>query len=372
MTKRHSIYADISIQEATVLLVDDEPVNLKLLSEILHVNGYHNIRSTTDPREVEILCDVHNVDLIILDINMPYLNGFEVMEHLREDEKKAEIPIIILTALTDTETCNRALRDGARDFLTKPFNHTEALSRIRNALETHLLYKQVRSNNERLEDKVRERTDEIYKTRLKVIRRLCRAAEFRDNETGMHIMRMSHYSTLLAQSIGMNKKECEVILNASPLHDIGKIGIPDRILLKPGKLSSDEWEIMKTHTHIGEKVLEGDNCEFLDTARTIALTHHEKWDGSGYPNGLAGEDIPLMGRIVAVADVFDALTSERPYKKAWHVDDAFALLEKEKGKHFEPALVDCFLGVMPELLEINTKYTEDREKEYRTHLETMA
>ena len=352
MTKRHSIYADISVQDATVLLVDDEPVNLKLLSEILHVNGYHNIRSTTDPREVGILCDVHDVDLIILDINMPYLNGFEVMEQLREDEKKAEIPIIILTALIDSEICNRALRDGARDFLTKPFNHIEALSRIRNALETHLLYKQVRSNNERLEEKVRERTDEIYKTRIKVIRRLCRAAEFRDNETGMHIMRMSHYSTLLAQSIGMNKKKCEVILNASPLHDIGKIGIPDRILLKPGKLSSDEWEIMKTHTHIGEKVLEGDSCEFLDMARTIALTHHEKWDGSGYPNGLAGENIPLMGRIVAVADVFDALTSERPYKKAWHVDDAFALLEKEKGKHFEPALVDCFLGVIPELLEI--------------------
>lgn len=363
---------DIPVQDATVLLVDDDPVNIKLLSEILRVDGYSNVLGTTDPREVETLCNRHEVDLIILDINMPYLDGFEVMEYLRKDNKKAEIPIIVLTALTDSDTCHRALEQGARDFLTKPFKHIEALIRIRNALETHLLYKRVRSNNEQLEERIKERTDEIYETRLKIIRRLSRAAEFRDNETGMHIIRMSRYSMSLARAIGMSEKECKIILNASPLHDIGKIGIPDRILLKPGKLNKDEWEIMKSHTLIGLRILEGDDCELLDAARTIAMTHHEKWDGSGYPNGLAGEDIPIMGRVVAVCDVFDALISERPYKKAWSVDDALELLEKEKGKHFDARLVDCFLGITPELLEIKAKYSEAREMEYRPHLQIIS
>ncbi len=364
--------ADLSVQAATVLLVDDEPINIKLLSKILHINGYENIHTTTDPRQVELLCDQHEIDLIMLDIHMPFLDGFEVMAGLREDHQKAEIPIIVLTALTDSEICNRALQEGARDFLTKPFNQAEVLSRIRNVLETHLLYRQTRNTNERLEELVRQRTEEIYKTRIKVIQRLSRAAEFRDNETGMHIMRMSHYSLLLAQSAGMNAAECEVMLNASPLHDIGKIGIPDRILLKKGKLDSEEWTIMKSHAEIGARILEGDNCDFLNAAQTIALTHHEKWDGSGYPNGLAGENIPLMGRIVAVADVFDALTSERPYKKAWSMEDAYALLEKEKGKHFDSRLVDIFLALVPELTKIKERYAEENEKEYQTHLEIVG
>jgi len=354
---------DISVYEGTVLLVDGDLVNVKLLAEILRVNGYQNVLSTTDPREVEELCDKHEVDLIILDIDLPYLDGFEVMGRLCSDRKNAQIPIIVVTALNDTSTRNRILHDGARDYLTKPFNRSEVLSRIRNALEMHLLYKQVRRHNDRLEELVKERTDEIYTTRLKIIRRLSRAAEFRDNETGMHIQRMSAYSELLARGIGMNERECAIMLNASPLHDVGKIGIPDRILLKQGKLSRDEWEVMKEHTLIGTKILEGDNCELLGAARTIALTHHEKWDGSGYPHGLSGEDIPLMGRIVAVSDVFDALTSERPYKRAWTVDDAFEYLDKEKGKHFEAGLVDCFLGLMPELLEIRAKYAEVNDEE---------
>ncbi len=363
---------DIPVQEATVLLVDDEPANIKLLSEILRINGYSNVFTVTDSREVEALCDEHEIDLIVLDINMPYLNGFEVMERLHKDIKKAEIPIITLTVLADMEIRNRALRNGASDFLTKPFDYDEVLSRIRNVLETRLLYKRVRSDNERLEKQIRERTDEIHKSRLKIIRRLSRAAEFRDNETGMHIIRMSRYSMALARAIGMNEMECDVILNASPLHDIGKIGIPDRILLKQGKLSNNEWEIMKRHTLIGVRILEGGHCEYLDAAQTIALTHHEKWDGSGYPNRLAGEDIPLMGRIVAVCDVFDALTSERPYKKAWSTDDTLEYLEKEKGKHFDAYLVDCFLGIIPELLKIKAKYAEGREIEYRSHLQIMC
>jgi len=366
------MHADIPILDATVLLVDDDPTNIKLLSEILQINGYINILTTTDPREVQSLCDRYEIDLIILDINMPYMDGFEVMKCLRKDEKKAEIPIIVLTAMIDADTCHRALNEGARDFLTKPFKYIEALSRIRNALETHLLYKQLRNNNEQLEDLVKERTNEIYETRLKIIRRLSRAAEFRDNETGMHIIRMSRYSTSLAHAIGMSEDECTIILNSSPLHDIGKIGIPDRILLKPGKLNAEEWEIMKSHTLIGVRILEGDDCELLNAARTIALTHHEKWDGSGYPNGSAGEKIPVMGRIVAICDVFDALISKRPYKKAWNVNDTLKLLKKEKGKHFDPQLVDCFLGIMPELLDIKEKCDDAREIEYHPNLHLMG
>ncbi len=368
MTRKDNMRADIPVLEAAVLLVDDEITNIKLLSEILRVNGYINIFTTTDPRGVETLCDRYNIDLIILDINMPYMDGFEVMECLRKDEKKADIPIIVLTAMVDADTCHRALNEGARDFLTKPFKYLEALSRIRNALETHLLYKQLRRNNEQLEKRVKERTNEIYETRLKIIRRLSRAAEFRDNETGMHIIRMSRYSTSLARTIGMTEDECTIILNSSPLHDIGKIGIPDRILLKPGKLNEAEWEIMKSHTLIGVRILEGDDSELLNAARTIALTHHEKWDGSGYPNGIAGEDIPIMGRIVAVCDAFDALVSKRPYKKAWSVDDTLNLLKEERGKHFDPHLVDSFLGIMPELLDIKATCAEVREIEYHTHL----
>jgi len=363
--------SEVSINEGTILLVDGDPDNVKLLTEILRVNGYQNVLSSTDPRELEGLCAEHEVDLIILDINLPYLDGFEVMGRLRSDSKSAEIPVIVITALADTSMRNRMLHDGARDYLTKPFSRSEVISRIRNALETHLLYKQVRRHNEKLEELVKERTDEIYKTRLKIIRRLSRAAEFRDNETGMHINRMSAYSELLARGIGMSERDCAIILNASPLHDVGKIGIPDRILLKQGKLSREEWEIMKAHTLIGKKILDGDNCDLLSAAQMIALAHHEKWDGSGYPKGLSGEDIPLMGRIVAVSDVFDALTSERPYKRAWRVDEAFGYMAKEKGKHFDAELVDCFLDLRPELLDIRARYTEGTDAERHSHLERL-
>ena len=363
--------SEVSINEGTILLVDGDPDNVKLLAEILRVNGYRNVLSSTDPRELEGLCAEHEIDLIILDINLPYLDGFEVMGRLRSDSQSAEIPVIVITALADTSMRNRMLHDGARDYLTKPFNRSEVVSRIRNALEIHLLYKQVKRHNERLEDLVKERTDEIYATRLKIIRRLSRAAEFRDNETGMHINRMSAYSELLARGIGMSERDCAIMLNASPLHDVGKIGIPDRILLKQGKLSKDEWEIMKEHTLIGTKILDGDNCDLLSAAQTIALTHHERWDGSGYPHGLSGEDIPLIGRIVAVSDVFDALTSERPYKRAWAVDVAFEYMSKAKGKHFDAELVDCFLDLRAEVLEIRAEYTEESDAERHSHLERL-
>ncbi len=255
----------------------------------------------------------------------------------------------------------RSLQSGAKDFLTKPFDRIETLTRIHNMLEVRLLHNQVRDQNVILERKVQERTAELNDTRLEIIRRLGIAAEYRDNETGLHIIRMSKICQVLGKAVGMTESEAELLLNASPMHDIGKIGIPDRILLKPGKLDADEWEIMKTHAAIGADMLSGHSSELLNMAKEIALTHHEKWDGSGYPRGLKGEDNPLAGRICAVSDVFDALTSVRPYKKAWSVEDSVAEIQRGKGANFDPDMVDVFMDTLDEIVSIKEQYKGPEE-----------
>jgi len=343
---------------ARIMLVDDEPANVKLLDRTLRTFGYHDLLSTTDPRTVLDLFHQHPFDLIILDLNMPHLDGFEVMRQLHALGRDDLPPILILTAQHDQEHRVRALRGGAHDYVTKPFAVDELLARVRNLLQVQLYHKSMRGRNQWLEERVLERTRELYDTRLQIVRRLGRAAEFRDNETGLHIVRMSKMSVALAEAAGMGSDDCELLLNASPMHDIGKIGIPDQILLKPGKLEPHEWEIMKTHTTIGGEILSGDDSELLSMARVIALNHHEKWDGSGYPNGLAGEDIPLVGRVVALADVFDALTSVRPYKQAWSVDAAMEYIDTNRGKHFDPHLVDLFRTRLPDILAIKDKFAE--------------
>jgi putative two-component system response regulator len=343
---------------ASILLVDDEPANVKLLDRALRTFGFNNLVSTTDPRNVLDLFQQHVSDLIILDINMPYLNGYQVMQQLQALGRDDLPPILILTAQHDQEHRLRALRSGAHDYVTKPFAVDELLARVRNLLQVQLYQKSMRGRNQWLEERVRQRTQEIYDTRLQIVRRLGRAAEYRDNETGLHIVRMSKVSALLGQEAGMAEGDCELLLNASPMHDIGKIGIPDQILLKPGKLEPEEWEIMKTHTTIGADILSGDDSELLSMARVIALSHHEKWDGSGYPNGLAGEAIPLVGRIVAVADVFDALTSERPYKKAWSTEAALEYIAANGGTHFDPQVVTLFMRRQADILSITREYAE--------------
>ena len=346
-----------------ILIVDDEPANLKLLDKMLGGQGYQDLVLIDDPRMVIDSYKEKRPDLILLDINMPHLDGYQVMEQLKALNDPLLPPIIILTAQHGKDYLLRALRAGARDFITKPFDRNELLMRARNLLEAQLAHRLTHDQKSILEEMVRERTEEINKTRLQIVQRLGMAAEYRDEETGNHILRMSHISTLLAKNIGWNEEDCELMLLASPMHDIGKIGIPDHILLKPGKFEPNEWEIMKTHATIGGKLLEGDDSDLMHMARTIALTHHEKWDGSGYPNGLAGNAIPLAGRIAALADVFDALTSERPYKKAWTTEAAVELIKENSGKQFDPDLVNVFLQQLPDIAAICKRFSEPTHPE---------
>lgn len=343
---------------ARVLVVDDQPPNTLLLRKLLEAEGYQQVVTTNDSTEVLPLQRQSPFDVILLDIRMPKLDGFGVMRLLREDASDDYVPVIVLTAQIDEDTRLRALAEGAKDFVTKPFNRAEVLHRIRNMLEVRLLHRRVREQNQLLEQRVRERTLELRETRLEIVRRLGRAAEFRDNDTGFHIIRMSKFSELIGRAVGLNDSVAELILHASPMHDIGKLGIPDGILLKPGRLDAREWEVMKTHTAIGAEILEGHPSKLLQMAARIAHAHHERWDGGGYPRGLQEKAIPLEARIVAVADVFDALTSRRPYKRPWPVEAAVSEIRSMAGRHFDPAVVRAFLSALPRILDVKSRYAE--------------
>lgn len=353
-----SAFHDVDLYDQTILVVDDEPVNLKLLERILSSEGYRHIVSISDPMQVLPAYKQHQPALILLDLNMPGLNGFQVMEQLAELKDLIAPPIVVLTAQSQQDSLLCALQHGARDYVTKPFDRRELLMRVRNFLDAHVTHRLVRDQKEHLEALVKERTSELHDTRLQIIRRLGHAAEYRDEETGNHIVRMSKMCALLASKLGWSEAQCDLILQASPMHDVGKIGIPDAILLKPGKLQSDEWETMKTHAEIGARLLDGNDSDLLTMAREIALSHHEKWDGSGYPLGLSDTTIPLSGRIAALADVFDALTSRRSYKEAWSVTDAVDLIRNNRGRHFDPDLVDLFLADVDSFVRIKDAYID--------------
>ncbi len=350
--------AESTIQER-ILIVDDEPANLKLLERMLSGQGYQGLVLVEDSREAINAYHATRPDLILLDINMPHLDGYQVMALLKALNDPLLPPIVILTAQKDKSHLLQALAGGARDFIGKPFDRNELLMRVRNLLDAQLAHRLLHDQKSLLDSMVRARTAELHSTRLQVVQRLGMAAEYRDEETGSHILRMSHACALLARAIGWDDAQCDLILNASPMHDIGKIGIPDAILLKPGKFEPHEWEIMKTHATIGGKLLDGDASDLMAMAKEIALTHHEKWDGSGYPNGLSGAAIPLSGRIAALADVFDALTSARPYKKAWTIEAAVNLIKDNSGIHFDPSLVDVFLQQLPGILQIRERFSEN-------------
>lgn len=348
--------SDKNIKDGRILIVDDKEENILLLEDILNKAGYKSVLCTSDPRDVLDLFVSFQPDLLLLDINMPHMSGFEVMDKIKEVFKSDYLPVLVLTAYHDRETRLHALRVGARDFVSKPFDNEEVLCRIRNLLEVTLAHRHIKNHNTLLDQEVESKTRELHETRLEIIRRLGLAAEFKDRETANHIIRMSKICQVLGVAHGMSADEGELILNASPMHDVGKIGIPDHILMKPDKLDQDEWETMKNHPEIGYRLLDGHTSEIMNAAKVIALTHHEKWDGGGYPRGLSGEDIPLMGRVCAVADVFDALTSKRPYKKPWSMEDATLEIQKYSGGHFDPQLVETFMEVKEDIYAICQNY----------------
>ena len=342
-----------------VLVVDDEPNNLQLLGQILQ--DQYQLSFATDGAKALDVAWKAKPDIILLDIMMPGMNGYETCRRLKADPETSKIPVIFVTAMGEMEDERRGFEVGGVDYITKPVSAPIVQARVR----THLaLYDQ----NRLLEQVVQQRTKQLRQAFQKLetysldsIYRLTRASEYKDEDTGAHIRRMSHYSAAVARQMGLGENVTKSILYGAPMHDVGKIGIPDRILLKPGKLDTDEWEIMRQHTTFGGKILEGAKAGYLKLGEVIALTHHEKWDGSGYPKGLKGKEIPKAGRIVAVADVFDALTTKRPYKEPFSLDKSYDIIREGQGKHFDPEVVDAFFAVEDEILAIKERYKDEGE-----------
>jgi len=345
------------LKGSKILVVDDEWANIELLKMLLKRWGFTNVVATSDSTEAIGLVRAVRPDLVLLDLHMPKLDGFEVLKGIREVTTPDEyLPVLVLTADVTNSTKQRALSGGARDFLIKPFDATEVLLRVTNLLETRHLHTRLENYTTDLAREVEVRTQQITQksneleaARLEVLKRLASAAEFRDDDTGQHTIRVGVLSAEIARVLGKNMEFVKDMREAAPLHDIGKIGIPDDILLKPGKLTPEEWEVMKTHTSIGAKILAGSKDPLLRLSEEIALTHHEKWNGNGYMR-MKGTEIPLSGRIVAIADVFDALTNVRPYKKAWTREEAVAEIVKQRGEHFDPQVVDAFQVVLERMI----------------------
>ena len=319
---------------AKLLIVDDEPLNLQVLRQILQQD--YQLIFARDGEKALALAQAEHPQLILLDIMMPGLTGLETCQRLKQNPSTQDIPVIFVTALADDRDETEGFAVGCVDYITKPLSPPIVLARVKAQLSlvsAHIL----------------------RETRLQIIQRLGRAAEYKDNETGLHVIRMSHFAREIALAAGMGEADAEELFNAAPMHDLGKLGIPDAILRKPGKLDPDEWEIMKQHARIGAEIIGDDKSTLLKLAASIALNHHEKWDGSGYPQGLIGDAIPLEARIVALADVFDALTSKRPYKNAWSIEETVNYIRNEAGKQFDPELVAAFEKALPRIVEIRAE-----------------
>jgi len=371
----------------TLLIVDDVPTNIDVLRGVLS-DHYRLKAATGGARALQIAQQDPMPDLVLLDVMMPDMDGYDVCRHLKADPRTHHIPVIFVSARDDEDDHELGFDAGAVDYITKPIRPRIVLSRVAVHLAAHrhtqelerLVRERTRQLNHasvkiirnlcnaaefkddetgELERLVRERTRQLNHASVKIIRNLCNAAEFKDDETGKHVVRMSHYARALAHAMQQDAAWSELLFNAAPMHDVGKIGIPDHILGKPGKLTPDEWEIMKTHAAIGAHIIgDPEGSDLLALAATVAVSHHEKWDGSGYPNGLSGDAIPLAGRIIAVADVFDALTSARPYKKAWSVDEAFAHIQAHAGAHFDPGIASLFIAIRSEIERIRQTYAD--------------
>jgi putative two-component system response regulator len=353
-----------------ILVVDDELLNRKVLEGLLRAFGYAPVMAESGKKALELLDP--SFDLVLLDIMMPGMDGFAVAREIRANSACKDAPIIVVTALSSIDDRLKAVEAGANDYITKPIDKAELRVRTASMLRMKAAQDEIKRYQAELEDRVRVRTEALQlavenlqmlqqatqHAHLETIHCLSYAAEYKDEDTAQHIHRMSRYSALLATTLGLPEREVQLILNASPMHDVGKIGIPDAILLKPGKLDPVEWEIMKEHSKIGAKILEQSTAELLQVGAIIAYSHHEKWDGSGYPEGLAGEDIPLYGRICAISDVFDALISRRPYKEPFSVERSLEIMKEGRGAHFDPVLLDLFLKHFDKILEIKERFSD--------------
>ena len=336
------VRAKEDVVDARILLVDDERANVLLLERILQKAGYRNVRSSTDPEAVVGLVEEFRPDLLLLDLKMPRVDGFQILELLGGDTSPdPDLPMLVLTADATRDAKRRALAAGARDFLTKPLDVDEVLLRIANMLDIRSLTLELKAKNATLEDRVLERTRELEESHIETFERLALAAEYRDDDTGQHTRRVGRMAALLGQELGLAADDVNLLERAAGLHDVGKIGVPDAILLAPRKLTSEEFEVVKTHTVIGAKILSGSRSPLMMMAEEIAWSHHERWNGRGYA-GAFGDEIPLMGRITTVADVFDALTHERPYKEAWPLERAIDEIVGQRGEQFDPRVVDAF------------------------------
>ncbi|MFU7560670.1 HD-GYP domain-containing protein, partial [Roseiconus sp. JC912] len=356
------------------MIVDDEPINIKLIQKFLKGAGYNDFITTVDSREAIDLIHQQSPDILILDVMMPHVSGLEILAQVRADKAISHLPVLIVTASTEEETKIEALELGATDFLHKPVKPTELLPRVRNALVVKEHHDQMVAYSKRLEAEVAQRTMDLVQSREEVIQVLACAAEYRDKETGNHVIRVGRYAGLLARQLGCAESDSKLIELAAILHDAGKIGIADSILLKPGKLTEEEFELMKRHCEFGERILKAQPVDYgrnllrqhgsstrspvLRIAAVIARSHHERWDGSGYPDGLVGDEIPLVGRITAVADVFDALSSKRCYKDAMPIEKCVDIMKSERGKHFDPKVLDAFLAAIDEATEIATNLAD--------------
>lgn len=330
-----------------ILVVDDEPLNVRVLERMLKGAGFEDVVSTSDSREALSLFREVQPDLVLLDLRMPHLDGFEILGSLRMAiPPPHDLPVLVLTGDATSDVRERILLAGARDFITKPFEMTEVLLRIRNLLEARALHLRLQEHNESLEDRVRVRTRELAEAQVEILNRLALAAEYRDDVTGRHAERVGFLAARLGHEVGMVEDEVDRLRRAATLHDVGKIGIPDAILMKPGALSREEFDLIRSHTEIGGRILSGSRFPILRMAREIALSHHERWDGTGYSQGRAGRDIPLVGRLVAVADVFDSLTHARPYKVAMAVPDAAEMIVEGADSHFDPEVVEAFIRLV--------------------------
>ena len=371
---------DEPINVAKVMIIDDESLNIDLVEAYLQEAGYKNCRSTTDSAKAMELIRHEFPDVILTDLMMPDVTGFDILAATRADKALKHIPVIVLTAVTDPVNKLKALELGANDLLAKPVDPSELILRLRNTLDAKAYQDHLASYSARLEHEVRSRTMELEVSRVEAIHCLALAAEFRDDDTGKHVARVGRYAAIVADELGFEKSRVELIELAAQLHDVGKIGVPDAILLKPGKLDREEFDFMKRHcdfgktitqplldaewkklirhTEVGSSILEVHSSPIMRLAATIAVSHHEKWDGSGYPSGLAGEDIPIEGRITAIADVYDALSSARPYKQAFPDEKCFAILKEERGSHFEPQVVDAFFARIDEIVRVRKEFAD--------------